>query len=46
MTGIPFEPTPYFPEKAATAFFTVQALKDMNFIEKLKSFVSEGGRAV
>ena len=46
MTGIPFEPTPYFPDKAATAFFTVQALKDVKFIDKLKKFVSEGGRAV
>jgi hypothetical protein len=46
MAGIPFELTPFFPEKAQTAFFTVQALKDPAIIEKLKKYISEGGRAV
>jgi hypothetical protein len=40
MAGIPFELTPFFPEKAQTAFFTVQALKDPAIIEKLKKYIS------
>ncbi len=46
MAGIPFENTPYFPEKAKSVFLTVKALRDADIIEKLKKYVASGGRAV
>ena len=46
MLGIPFEPTPEFPEHAAALFLTVQALYDKDIIAKLPRYVNQGGKAI
>ena len=46
MVGVPFENTPDFPSDAKCIFLTVQAHKDPDIIDKLKDFVSNGGKAV
>ena len=46
MQGIPFEPTPFFPEKAKTIFFTAASTADGCVMEKLEKFVRNGGHAI
>ncbi len=45
MIGVPMEPTPDFPA-SGTVFLTASALKDSQIIEKLKTFVAAGGKAI
>ncbi|MDR2808217.1 MAG: hypothetical protein LBB43_04320 [Spirochaetaceae bacterium] len=45
MIGIPFEPTPDFPE-GNTVFLTAQALHDPDIISKLTAFLNKGGKAI
>ena len=46
MMGIPLEPVPEFPVSSKSVFLTVQALRDPEIMEKLKSFLAGGGRAI
>lgn len=46
MMGIPFEPTPDFPEAKESLFLTSSALQDKDIIKKLKAFVNKGGKAI
>lgn len=46
LLGIPFEPTPNFPEGQKSAFFTVASLQDKDCMVKLERFVREGGHAI
>ncbi|MBP5450786.1 MAG: hypothetical protein J6Y16_00960 [Treponema sp.] len=46
MQGIPFEPTPEFPEKAKTIFFTAASTADPSVMEKLEDYVRKGGNAI
>ncbi len=46
MVGVPFEHTPDFPSTAKCLFLTVQAHKDPEIIEKLRAYISAGGKAV
>ena len=45
MIGIPFEPTPDFPSKGSV-FVTAAALKDKQIVQKIKTFVNEGGKVL
>jgi hypothetical protein len=45
MLGIPFEPTPDFPE-SGTVFLTHAALKDPQILDKMKSFLSNGNKVI
>jgi len=45
MIGIPFEPSPEFP-KNGSVFLTASALKDNQIVEKVKTFVEAGGKAL
>lgn len=46
LLGIPFEPTPYFPENAKTIFFTAASLADKDCLSKLEAYVRKGGHAI
>ena len=46
LQGIPFEPTPEFPEKEKTIFFTAASTADPCVMEKLESYVRNGGHAI
>ncbi|MDR1399760.1 MAG: hypothetical protein LBJ41_07560 [Treponema sp.] len=46
MLGIPFEPTPEFPEHAKTVFLTAQAVYDKDIIAKLTRYLNQGGKAI
>lgn len=46
LQGIPFEPTPEFPEKAKTIFFTTASTADPSVMQKLERYVREGGNAI
>ena len=48
MVGIPFEPTPDFPEypKEKSVFITLAALKDKQIVQKIKAFVNAGGKVI
>ncbi|MBO6260923.1 MAG: hypothetical protein J6N47_08860 [Lachnospiraceae bacterium] len=46
MLGIPMEPTPYFPEGAQRILFTESSIADDGIVEKIESFVRNGGDAV
>lgn len=48
MVGIPFEPTPDFPEypKTKSLFVTLASLKDKDVIQKIKAFVNQGGKVI
>ncbi len=46
MVGIALDPTPDFPENAATALFTAAALYDKDIVTKLKAFVAGGHKAI
>ena len=46
MLGIAIEPTPDFPAGARSVLLTAQALRDADIVEKLREFVSGGGRAI
>ncbi len=46
MLGLPMEPTPFFPEGAASMLLTESSLADEDIVEKLEQYVREGGNAV
>ena len=46
MLAIPLAPTAHFPDKARAALFTVHSLKDVQFVQKLASFLNAGGTAL
>ena len=46
MLGLPMEPTPFFPERAASMLLTESSLADEDIVEKLEQYVREGGNAV
>lgn len=46
MGGIPFEPTPYFNQEAATVFLAENAAGDPDIMDKLRAYVKDGGNAV
>ncbi|MEK0313504.1 permease [Cohnella sp. 56] len=47
MLGIPFEPTPHFPEPADTPLLiTADAARDEDIIAKMKTFLEQGGQIV
>ena len=46
MTGLPLEPTPYFPETVPFLLLTASAARDKQIVEKLKAYVAEGNTAV
>jgi hypothetical protein len=46
MTGIAFEPTPFFNDKAETAFFAQSAACAPDAMEKLEAYVRRGGNAI
>jgi len=46
MLGLPMEPTPFFPEKAARMLLTESALADPEIIGRLEAYVRAGGMAV
>lgn len=46
LQGIPFEPTPEFPENAKTIFFTAASTADSSVMEKLETYVRNGGHAI
>ncbi|MCR5501650.1 MAG: hypothetical protein K6F53_01430 [Lachnospiraceae bacterium] len=46
MIGLPVEPTPFFPKDAKKLLLTESALADPEIVEKLTSFVREGGDAL
>lgn len=46
MCGIPLEPTPYFPEEAPTVLFTASTIAAPDSLEKLKTYVRNGGNAI
>lgn len=46
LLGVPFNPTPVFPEAEKTIFLTAAALEDTLIFEKLERYVREGGHAI
>lgn len=46
MCGCPFEPTPYFDDKAPVVFFTQSTAEAPDSFEKLEAYVRGGGSAV
>ncbi len=46
LLGIPFEPTPNFPENAKSIFFTTASLADKDCMSKLEAYVRKGGHAI
>jgi hypothetical protein len=46
MLAIPLAPTAHFPENARAGLFTLQSLKDVEFVAKLSSFLRAGGTAL
>ena len=42
MLGIPFEPTPYFPEHEKTLFLSESASKDPDILSKVKKYLTAG----
>jgi len=46
MLAIPLAPKAHFPEKARAALFTRHALKDVEFVPRLGSFLNSGGTAL
>lgn len=46
LQGIPFEPTPYFPENAEAVFLTAASCADRDVMAKLERYVREGGHAI
>ncbi|HOJ93194.1 MAG TPA: permease [Dictyoglomaceae bacterium] len=46
MVGIPFEPTPYFPDNAKMVFLAENASEDKDIIEKVKEYLLKGGNVI
>jgi len=46
LLGVPFEPTPFFPETAPAVFFTAAAACDGEAVAKLERYVRAGGKAI
>ena len=46
LLGIPFEPTPNFPEQEKAIFFTAASCADKNIMSKLEKYVRNGGHAI
>jgi hypothetical protein len=46
MMGIPMEPTPYFPEGNKTLLITASAEKDPQIIDRMKTYLENGGHIV
>ena len=46
MCGLPVICTPYFPDKAPCILLTASSACDPDILEKLDSYVSEGGKAI
>jgi hypothetical protein len=46
LQGIPFEPTPEFPENEKAVFFTAASCADPDVMKKLEAYVRKGGHAI
>ena len=46
LQGIPFEPTPFFPDNAKAVFLTAASCADRDIMAKLEKYVRGGGHAI